>query len=316
MSFFAFVLIVSSAILHASWNLMAKKNQMTVPYYAIICTVAPILWWHTFLWTPVQVTALPLRFWLCVGGCVLSEIVYCHGLMLTYRHWEMSTAYPVMRSLPILLTVCVTSLLGLGKALGVCSQVGMGVVFLGCMMMPLKSFGEFSLRRYVTFSMVFVLLAACGTTGYTLFDSESQKALRSVAPEVGPVAISVTYYTLRDSALTSALWLLTLVVPTYRAQARDYFVRFDKGPWLAGICASATYLLVLFAMNFVDNVSYVQVFRQLGLPVGMIAGILILKESCSKPKIIGVALIVLGLVLSALGRDIDAFVQRFVNGTM
>ena len=32
MSIIAFVLIIVSAVLHASWNLMAKKSTMTVPF--------------------------------------------------------------------------------------------------------------------------------------------------------------------------------------------------------------------------------------------------------------------------------------------
>ena len=40
MSLMAFVLIVVSAGLHASWNLVAKKNRMTIPFYALICTSA------------------------------------------------------------------------------------------------------------------------------------------------------------------------------------------------------------------------------------------------------------------------------------
>ena len=71
-------------------------------------------------------------------------------------------------------------------------------------------------------------------------------------------------------------------------------------PLLAGVFAGVTYILVLLAMNHVDNVSYVQVFRQLGLPIGMAAGVLILKERCTVTKTVGILLILLGLALSVL----------------
>jgi drug/metabolite transporter (DMT)-like permease len=54
------------------------------------------------------------------------------------------------------------------------------------------------------------------------------------------------------------------------------------------------------AMNYVTNVSYVQVFRQLGLIFGLLGGIFILKERPSLPKFIGVALIITGLVITVL----------------
>ena len=43
MSLVAFILIVVSAGLHASWNLVAKKNRMTIPFYALICTSSMLL---------------------------------------------------------------------------------------------------------------------------------------------------------------------------------------------------------------------------------------------------------------------------------
>ena len=71
-------------------------------------------------------------------------------------------------------------------------------------------------------------------------------------------------------------------------------------PFVGGICASGTYVLVLIAMNYVTNVSYVQVFRQLGLIFGLLGGVIILKERCSMPKIVGTLLIISGLVLTVL----------------
>ena len=64
--------------------------------------------------------------------------------------------------------------------------------------------------------------------------------------------------------------------------------------------AGLTYILVLMAMNYVTNVSYVQAFRQLGLVVGMLEGIFILKERCTLTKVTGIVLIVSGLVLTVL----------------
>ena len=71
-------------------------------------------------------------------------------------------------------------------------------------------------------------------------------------------------------------------------------------PLLAGVFAGLTYILVLIAMNYVTNVSYVQGFRQLGLVIGMLEGIFILKERCTLTRVLGITLIVSGLVLTVL----------------
>ena len=110
MTLLAFLLIVFSAGLHASWNLLAKRSTMNVAFYAVICMTSASLWIHTQFWTPVNVTGLPGMFFVYVIASVLSDLCYCLGLVRAYRTMEMSTAYPMMRSLPLLLTAAVTSL--------------------------------------------------------------------------------------------------------------------------------------------------------------------------------------------------------------
>ena len=71
-------------------------------------------------------------------------------------------------------------------------------------------------------------------------------------------------------------------------------------PYVGGFCASLTYVLVLIAMNMVENVTYVQVFRQISLPCGVLAGIVFLKEKSTYMKWIGVSLILAGLIITVL----------------
>jgi len=61
------------------------------------------------------------------------------------------------------------------------------------------------------------------------------------------------------------------------------------------------YLMVLVALAFARNVSYVVGFRQLSIPLGTAFGILILKEAPHRPKLAGVAIMFVGLLLVAAG---------------
>ena len=301
MSLMAFVLIVVSAGLHASWNLVAKKNHMTIPFYTLICTTSMLLWVHVQGWTPIHVFALPQRFWMFMVLSVCSDVLYCCGLMQIYKRMEMATAYPVMRALPIILTALATSLLGWGKPLTMFSYLGFLVVFCGALLMPQNSFSDFRLSNYLNRNMLFILVVACGTTGYTIFDSQAQKVLMSCIQDVSAPVRSLTYYSCRGIMLTSALWLLSFSMKTTRREISEMV----HGPMLkqgilAGFFASLSYSLVLCAMNYVTNVSYVQVFRQLGLPIGMGLGVLILKERCTATKVTGVILILTGLAVSVI----------------
>ena len=47
--------------------------------------------------------------------------------------------------------------------------------------------------------------------------------------------------------------------------------------------------------------SYIVAFRQLSVPIGAAVGVLVLREPLHRPKIIGIAVVTIGLVLVAVG---------------
>jgi drug/metabolite transporter (DMT)-like permease len=63
-----------------------------------------------------------------------------------------------------------------------------------------------------------------------------------------------------------------------------------------------TYLLVLWAYSLASNVAYVAAMRQFSTVLGVLGGILFLKEPGGLVRIFGSVIIVCGLALIALGR--------------
>ena len=300
MSILAFFLIFCSAGLHASWNFIAKKSHMNLPFYATLVVVDALMGAWIWFALPPGLTQLGRGFCAALCGTALGETLYCLGLILAYQRMDMSSAYPMMRSLPLLLTALVTALLGWGDPLSVTAKIGMCVVFAGCMIMPLDKFSDFRLSSYLDRKIVFVLMAACGTTAYTISDSRAQELMRLGMPDVSKTMIACTYYELRHLAVLIPVGIITLSHPGARREAAELRKNGFGAPLLAGFFAGLTYILVLAAMNYVKNVSYVQAFRQLGLVIGMLEGILILKERCSLTKILGIVLIVSGLVMTVI----------------
>ncbi|MBQ6351957.1 MAG: EamA family transporter, partial [Lentisphaeria bacterium] len=250
---------------------------------------------------PLKLSQLPLGFYATLAGTALSETLYCVGLVMAYRKMDMSAAYPMMRSLPLLFTALLTALFGWGEPLSLLAKIGMVTVFAGCLIMPLGKFADFKLANYLDKKILFVLLAATGTTLYTMCDSRAQEIMRASVPTVSGTMISFTYYELRHLAVMVPIGILVLAQPSARAEAMAIRRNGLGAPMmLAGVFAGLTYLLVLLAMNEVSNVSYVQAFRQLGLVIGMLEGIFILKERCTLTRVVGIVLIVSGLVMSVL----------------
>ena len=69
---------------------------------------------------------------------------------------------------------------------------------------------------------------------------------------------------------------------------------------MSGVFSALAYLLVLAAMGMVSNVSFLQAFRQMSLPLGVAAGVVFLHEKLSATKVFGTVMIVAGLILSVL----------------
>ena len=318
MTWAAFALVLLSATLDASWNLLAKKERMTVPLYAaaITCNAVLFSWYLSF--APVPPASLPKAFWIPCAIAVAATALFAIGLPLAYRFLDMTTAYPMMRALPILLVAGATSAFGIGKPLTGAAKAGMALVFAGCLVLGMRPSGRVRETRLKAASpvrqtrlkaasparwagLLFVLLVAAGTTVYTIFDSQAVAALRAVAPdEAARRTAPLFYYEVRALLTVFVLWGAILVSPTLRAEAAVVVRTRLRSAVTIGLGSSLAYMAILAAMPLASNVAYVHAFRQIGLAIGLLGGALVLRERISAPKIAGVALILAGLALSVL----------------
>lgn len=103
-------------------------------------------------------------------------------------------------------------------------------------------------------------------------------------------------------AWMAVLWMFPVValMPRERAAARVLL----QGPtriWvLAGLMVLSTYGLVLIAMAYTEDVSYLVALRQASIPLGALLGVFWLKETLSGFRWFSLALMMTGLVLVAL----------------
>lgn len=300
MTLTAFLLIFVSVFLHAGWNFISKKNTPSAAFYMLSSATAALIWLGFFLHSGISCSALPGRFWWILAFSWFGEMLYCIGLAYGYRRGDISLVYPLGRSLPVLLTAVATIALGLGKMPDALALGGMALISIGCLFLPLKDFREFHWKTYCTPLLFFVLLIAAGVTIYTIFDSEAAKILKELPDNHDSrIVTSLFYLFLVESGLTAVLGLFVLTQKQERAEFKRLFL---KTPWphITGVFSSSAYALILLAMPLVTNVSYIQAFRQMSLPLGVLAGVFILKEPCGKVKLFGIILIVIGLIAASL----------------
>ena len=296
----AIILVLLSVSMHATWNFLSKKSRSSAAFFCISSFSAALCWCWVIPHYGFAANALQSKALILWGVSLFFETLYFVGLFKAYSSTDMSLAYPVARALPVLLIAGVTAIIYPGRYPNAWGMAALLIVCCGCLLMPLKHFSDFSLKNYTRKSMRYILLAAIGTTGYTLTDSELVKMCASSAGyDSATASYLLTFVVNFGLGVTMAL---LVIFKKSEQENFKYLISSVKNfvyPAIAGILSSLAYALVLAAMTKVTQLSFLQAFRQMSLPIGLLLGIIILKEPAHRPKLAGITLIVTGLVLIA-----------------
>ncbi len=297
----AIILIIVAALLHAGWNVLSKSKHPSTAFF-LLATVAGALLLAPFLILHRRLLpCIPPRVWLLLVGAGFCLALYYGSLAGAYRSGQMSIAYPLARSSPIIVVAAVAMALGRGDQISRFCVAGIVMVVVGCFLLPMKRLGDFRIRHYWNASCGLALLAALATAGYTILDDEALRQLRNgPAAAIGPLRTTLLYASLET--LSGALWLAlgTCIGPAGRSNLLHELQTNRNHAIVAGVAIWSSYALILLSLAFVANVSYAAAFRQLSIPLGVAFGCLVLKEPAFAPKIAGVIIIFLGLLLVAI----------------
>lgn len=303
MSLLAIILVCISAFMHAGWNLLSKSQHPSSTFFLIASTTGALLLSPVLIanWDTVA-HGISLQVWFLVSMAGFCMALYYLALAGAYRAGDISIAYPIARSFPVIVVSFVTIILGRGDQVSALCVAGIIFVVGGCFLLPLRRFGDFRLKNYLNGTCGLALIAAVGTSGYTILDDEALRILRT-APQITMNNTWVTVLYAFFEALWASFWLLLYVAATRRGRSEMYTeLRLSKkNAVLAGVAIQITYAIVLVSMAFVSNVSYVAGFRQLSIPLGAALGIVVLKEKLYPPKLTGVIIMFVGLVFLAMG---------------
>ncbi|MFZ4656562.1 MAG: EamA family transporter [Caldilineaceae bacterium] len=289
MTYFLLLLVFTSAIIHASWNLMVRArgaNQMLlrVPLLITIIGLLPALWleWTTqpfspFVWAMLIITSIFQSF-------------YYLGLLRGYEYGDFTMVYPIVRALPVLFIAIFDTLRG--NQPHPAAWLGMVLVSMGCLVIPHTSFRNLQLGVYRNRVMGWVLLAAIGTVGYSVVD-------KLAAEQMAPGAITAARYYVYESAFTFLMLWATLRfqgLPTGLEKLRSDW------PWstVAAIGVFSSYWLILWAYQISIQASTIVAMRQISIVIGAVAGSLLFREPARHLRITAAAMITLGVILIAV----------------
>lgn len=288
MSGLALVIVVIAAILHASWNLLAKKSKKKMAFIWWFLLIATIGYLPMFLYYWPGTTVSPTG-WICIVATGILHALYFWFMGGAYERGDLSLVYPLSRGSGPLL-VPVLAIIFLQEQLSFAGVVGIFLVVLGIYVIHLKSFSMVSFigpfRALRGSASVWALCTGGTIAGYSLVD---KVGVGLVYP---PVYIYLMF-------VISLLLLSPYVLAKQRAALKlEWLV--NKGPVLIdGFLVLFTYLMILFAFRL-SKVSYVVAAREVSIVFSALLGIIWLKEKHATQKIAGAALITIGVVFIGL----------------
>ncbi len=277
MSTLTFLLVVLSALLHASWNFVAKKHAGN---YSII--------YLSFLFSSIVTGILAIPF---LGEIQLTtelvilliatgifHAIYGFVLSFAYKNGDISTVYPIVRGSGIAGAV-ILSVVILHEHLSSISGFGVFTVISGIAILSYRR------NRKATSPKGIFLALLCGSLimCYTIMD-------KLLVADIHPIPVMAA------SQIISALLFLPYVLTQRRKELQTTLKTLLFPVMLISIIATSSYLIILFVMQ-IAPVSRIVAVREASVVFGAIAGYVILKEHFSRLRLIGVVLVMLGIIL-------------------
>jgi drug/metabolite transporter (DMT)-like permease len=288
------LLVLLSALLHVAWNILGKSGTPSKAFFFVasfgsVLVLLPFLIVTDFNFTIIR----DIWFYLLFSGFFMS--IYYSGLSGAYRTGEMSMVYPLARALPVLFVPFISVVIGNIEGISFFPLLGMVIVFTGCLILPQLDIRRFSFAGYFKTYSLYAVLAAFGTTGYTLLDSMGMEIIKT--SDTKPV-FGAIYYFIFQMIFTSLFLGTNILFSRLEKEQLLKILRTEKIHTIfAGVLVATAYIIILICYPLVIHVSYVTAFRQISIPMGALAGIFLLKEKWSIPKVSGVLIIFTGLLI-------------------
>lgn len=283
----AVILVIVSAFLHASWNLMAKQNRGDYLFFwqALIATV--VLFLAPFI-VLVSQNPIPPDAWVWIVITGVLHTLYFSTLATAYRRADFSVVYPIARGLaPVLVLIISVSVLR--ESVTPLGVSGVLVVVIGVYTINIRG-----PKLSAWLNPIAVLIRPKGryavATGiliaaYTLVDKQGVSLVHPLvyvyllfaASALGVTATLVTHRPIWNPILDLQQW--------------------GRATGMAILWVSA-YGLVLFALRIAPT-AYVAAMRETGIVIGAALGILAMREFGGYIRIIGAGIVACGVGMIA-----------------
>lgn len=278
----AILLLLVSAVLHTSWNLLIKQSE---DKYIVT-------WWMVtfgglFALVALFFTGLPPRsMWLFAFFSMCVEVVYFITLSYAYHDNDFSLVYPVARgTAPAFLALW--AFIFLHEKLTTGGMFGLALIIGGLIIIGVNTLMQAHVTRLHFKGVAVAVFIALLISIYTTIDGAAVKngnALPYVMSMFALVPLPLTTLIFRQYKWTRVKAALTsqpIRVP------------------LAGILGVLAYLMAVFSYS-IAPVSYAGAVREVSVVFGALTGWWFLKERLGGVRVFGAVVIFAGILIIAM----------------
>ncbi|NTV50827.1 MAG: EamA family transporter [Geobacteraceae bacterium] len=290
MSPLAFTLIIISAVMHALWNLLVKRSRHKTVF----------IWWMFVASGSLFTIILPflsesfcrpdIHTLLMVSLGALCFVLYHLFNGRAYRGGDMSVVYPLCQTSMIYVPIWGMTLLGERlSAAGMCGillvvfgtySIQMQRLTLSEMVRPFRNLRTPSVRDALTAGFIY--------------------SIGSIAEKSGVRNYSPLYFTYLLVLIMFILMSFNIFRPKYRSLIGEELREHWRLILISGPIMMASFLTFRYGLNL-SPVSYAVPVRQVSIVVGVLIGIIFLRESYGRIRLLSALFIMAGAALIKFG---------------
>lgn len=275
----AILLVLASAVLHAVWNLFAKRASGGMVFLWLFSALSMVIYLPLVIY--LLVVDQPPLGWAAlaaIGVSSMLQLVYFRLLDQSYKIGDLSLVYPLLSAL--------LAIILLGERPSAVAMIGallitLGILFFAGNPLTIRSAGSGK-------AIAFALLTGVSIASYTLWDKQIVSVLL-----VPPLILDWS------SGLVRTLVLLPHVLKR-RAQLREEWRLHKREALGIAVFSPLSYILLLTAL-IASPVSYVAPFRQISILIGALLGWRFLSEGDMRRRASAAVIMMFGVIALAFG---------------
>lgn len=285
MTFTGFILIIFSAICHATWNYNTKKVKSDSTFIWLFSIISSIIYFP-FALASLFIYEIDFKpyFIIFIFGSAVLHSVYFILLNKGYSVGNLSIIYPLARGTGPLFSTMIAIII-LKESASLVAIIGIFLIIFG--IITITGNPALILNSSKDKSLIYAFLCGISIASYTIFDKIAVSTLM-----LPPVLLDWL-------SNLGRVMLLTPYALSRKDQLKELVTHHRKEALTVGILSPLSYILVLTAMVSIP-VYYIAPIRELSILIGAFLGVKFLSEKLTKIKLIGICLMTVGIITLSL----------------